>query len=102
MFCLAVTILLRRTDNQSALVSLTIVYEGAKAKAAARTYKIQVGWGWGKLEIRIVCISNQIVLGLSCLDTSLFSVLYPKGILTFFLDSIYRFWITHSGKLEFR
>lgn len=47
-----------------ALVSLTIVYEGVKAKAAARTYKIQVSGGWGKLGIRrIVCISNRIVPG---------------------------------------
>lgn len=48
MFCLAVTILLRRADK-SALVSLTIVCEGVKAKAAVRTHKIQlIGGGGGR------------------------------------------------------
>lgn len=55
MFCLAVAFL-KRADK-SALVSLTIVYEGVKAKAAARTYNIQGptisgGWGnWGSGEL---------------------------------------------------
>lgn len=49
MFCLAVVFLLRRADK-SALVSLTIVYEGVKAKAAARTYNIQVSGRWGNWE----------------------------------------------------
>lgn len=62
MFCLAVTILLRRTDNQSALVSLTIVYEGAKAKAAARTYKIQVGWDGGNWKSELFAFQTKLFL----------------------------------------
>lgn len=66
MLCLAVTMLLNRADTL-ALLSLTIVYEGVKAKVAAGTYKIQVSERWGKLGIRrIVCISNGIVSGFFC------------------------------------
>lgn len=47
MYYLAVTLLLRRA-GKSTLVSLTIVFKGVKAEAAARTHKILIsGRGWG-------------------------------------------------------
>ena len=73
MFCLAVTMLLRRADK-SALVFSTIVYKGVKVKAVAgpTEYRL-VGSRW-KLGIkRIVCLSNRMVPGFFCLDTFVFS-----------------------------
>lgn len=49
MYYLAVTLLLRRA-GKSTLVSITIVYKGVKAEAAARTHKILIsGRGWGEI-----------------------------------------------------
>lgn len=63
MFCLAVVFLLRRADK-SALVSLTIVYEGVKAKAAARTYTIYRSVGDGEIGNQENCLlSSKIVPG---------------------------------------
>lgn len=72
MFCLAVAFLLRRADK-SALVSLTIVYEGVKAKAAARTYNIQVSGG-GEIGNQENCSLSKLFL-----NSSIFLVIFWGG-----------------------
>ena len=66
---------MRRADK-SALVFSAIVYEGVKAKT-----QVSGGPGGNGEAGEIVCISNRIVPGSFCLDTSVFSgwVLYPEG-----------------------
>lgn len=105
VFCLAVSILLRRAHTW-ALVSSAIVYAGVKAKPAACAYKIQVGgMGWKMGIERVVCFSSNcswiLLVGHSHLLSPGFYI-QREVLVLFFLFLIDRLWIRHSGKLKFR